>query len=152
MRHASAKTVYCLCLLPFFVAACGGDNDITGPSNRIPEVAGNYRGTTTIVFPEIPRTVTCSTTTSVTQSGSTVSIAPLQLTGADCAGLSVPVGSATIDATGSLGQESGSITQACGTYNFVGSGGFFGRDLRLSLAYTSRTCFNMNITINMSRS
>jgi hypothetical protein len=136
-------------------SACGdgGGNEITGPSNRIPSVAGNYSGTTSITFPELSRTVTCPTTTSVTQSGSTVSIAPLQLSG-QCGALSIPFGQMTIDTTGALGQDTGSFFEpSCGgTYNYSGSGGFFGRDLRLSAVYTSRTCYNMNFTINLTRS
>lgn len=131
---------------------CGG-NDSTGPSKRIPDVTGNYSGTTTFSFPELATTLSCATNTSVTQSGSSVSIAPLQL-GGSCAtnGLSsLPVGSTTIDNTGAFGNESGSTTEACGVYNWTGSGGFFGRDLRLSLVYTSRTCYDMNVTINLSR-
>lgn len=148
----SRKALYCLPFLLFLVAGCGG-NDISGPSNRIPDVAGNYRGTTTVAFPEISQTLTCTTTTSVTQSGSTVNIAPLQLSGTgDCSGVSIPAGPATIDATGSFGSASGSLIEDCGTYTYTASGGFFGRDLRMSLVYTSRTCLNMNITINLSRS
>ena len=32
-----------------------------------------------------------------------------------------------------------------------GSGGFFGRDFRLSINATSRTCYNFNMTVNLSR-
>lgn len=64
----------------FVLAGCGGGNP-TGPSNSIPNVVGTYTGNVTITFPEIPLTVTCPTSTSVTQSGSTVSIAPLVLRG-----------------------------------------------------------------------
>jgi hypothetical protein len=73
------KALWCAVIPLLFTVACGGDggNEITGPSNRIPNVAGNYSGTTTITFPELGQTVTCPTTTSVTQSGSNVSIAPL---------------------------------------------------------------------------
>lgn len=141
-----------LALIPLLIVGCGG-NDSTGPSKSIPTVAGNYSGTTTFSFPELATSLSCPTATTVTQSGSTVSIAPLQL-GGPCAanGLSsLPVGSTSIDNTGAIGSESGSTTEACGVYNWTGSGGFFGRDLRLSLVYTSRTCYNMNVTINLSR-
>jgi hypothetical protein len=145
-------TVGLLVLLPFIVAGCGG-NDSTGPSTSIPNVTGNYSGSTTFSFPELGTSLSCNTTTSVTQSGSTVSVAPLQLGGVCAAnGLSsIPVGSATIDKTGAIGSDSGTTTEACGVYNWVASGGFFGRDLRLSIVYTSRTCTNMNLTINLSR-
>jgi hypothetical protein len=138
-----------LMLLAFITVACGKDN-VTGPSSGVPNVAGNYSGTTTMVLPELSRTVSCPTTTTVTQSGSTISIAPLQL-GVACDNMSIPLGQATIDATGSLGQESGTFSETCGTYNYTASGGFFGRDLRLSFNATSQTCWNMNMTINLSR-
>ena len=61
-------------------AACGSHGtDLTGPSNSIPNVAGNYSGTATLSLPEINQSMTCTTTTSVTQSGGTVSVAPLVL-------------------------------------------------------------------------
>lgn len=139
-----------------FASACGGGggegaNGITGPSSRIPNVVGNYSGTTTVTFPELGQSITCPTSTSVTQSGSTVSIAPLILAG-QCGNVSVPFGQGTIDATGSLGgQTTTTYTDpSCGTYNVIASGGFFGRDLRLSVNATSRTCYNLNMTINLS--
>jgi hypothetical protein len=67
--------------------------------------------------------------------------------------LSIPVGQATINATGALDMGSGSGTftdPSCGTYSYSGSGGFFGRDLRISLSATSRTCFNFNMTVTLS--
>ena len=84
----------CALLLPvLFSVACGGEgggSSLTGPSNQIPDVAGSYSGTTTFNFPELGRTVTCQTTTSVTQSGSRVSVAPLQMRpgASECAGMS----------------------------------------------------------------
>ena len=143
----------CWSFLLVLVAGCGG-NDASGPSNQIPDVTGSYRGTTTVTFPTIPRTVACPTSTSVTQSGRTVSIAPLQLAGAECPPLSISAGSALIDATGSLGTASGTVSQSCGTYNWTSSGGFFGRDLRMSFLYTpgaSSTCVTMNVSIDLSK-
>jgi len=133
-----------------FSIACGSDGpSLTSPSNSIPNVTGNYSGTTSLSFPELGQNLSCATTTSVTQSGSTVSIAPLQL-GSPCS-ISVPVGNATIDATGSLGSSTMTDTESCGVYNMTGSGGFFGKDLRLSINATSRTCYNFNMTVNLSR-
>jgi hypothetical protein len=134
--------------------ACGDGNDsLTGPTNTIPNVAGNYSGSTTITFPELNVSTSCPTTTSVTQSGGgNINIAPLQVRCPDLGPLSLPIGEATIGATGSLGSESGSFSMECGVYTYSGSGGFFGRDLRLSLTYVSTTCLNMNITINLARS
>ena len=154
LRSGARTLVTCVAL--GLSAACGGGNDVTGPSapsptSRIPAVAGSYAGTITVTFPELNRTVSCPTSTSVTQNGGAVSIAPLQLSG-QCGSSSVPLGSVTIDTTGAMGQDVGSYTDpSCGTYNYVGSGGFFGRDMRISIVYTSATCYNMNITINLTK-
>ncbi|MGE3342575.1 MAG: hypothetical protein AB7L71_03980 [Vicinamibacterales bacterium] len=139
-------------LLPLFFTACGdGGNNLTGPTSTIPNVAGNYSGTMTASLPELGRSVSCRATTTVTQGGGgSVSIAPIQLTG-DCGLTSLPFGSATIDATGSLGSTTATLRESCGTYNASGSGGFFGRELRLSMVYVSSTCYNMNITITLTR-
>src|SRR5690348_3642335 len=80
-RSPMVAAVGLIVLTPFLVVGCGG-NDSTGPSKSIPNVTGNYSGNTTFSFPELATTFSCTTTTSVTQSGSTVSIAPLQLGGA----------------------------------------------------------------------
>jgi hypothetical protein len=147
MRHRSAVIVFAL-----FVTACSDDDGLTGPSNSIPNVVGNYSGTTTVTFSELSATVSCPTTTSVTQSGAVVSIAPLQL-GGDCGTVSVPVGQITIDATGSFPNESSTFVEpSCGSYSYTAAGGFFGSDLRLSLNATSATCYDMNMTINLTRS
>jgi hypothetical protein len=146
----SRKVFCCWAFLLFLVIGCGG-NDSSGPSNQIPDVTGSYNGTTTVTFPAIPRTVACTSSTSVTQSGSSVSIAPLQLSGAECPTLSISVGSATIDATGAIGSASGTVSQSCGTYSYTRSGGFVGRNLRMSFVYTSSTCVNMNISIDLSK-
>jgi hypothetical protein len=135
--------------------ACGGGSDggVTGPPvPQIPTVAGNYSGTTNIVFPEVGESVACPTSTIVTQSGSTVNFSPMVLGGA-CGGYSLPLGRTTIDNTGAIdgGSTTGTSSADCGTYTYTGSGGFFGRDLRVSLNYTSRTCLNMNITMTLTR-
>jgi hypothetical protein len=131
--------------------ACGSGTSLTGPSNSIPNVAGNYAGTTTVALPELGQTLSCSSSTSVTQSGSTINVAPLSL-GGQCNSLSVPIGQLQIDATGAiLGVSNDTSRENCGVYAWSGSGGFFGRDLRMSVSGTSRTCFNVNITINLTR-
>lgn len=139
-------------LLPLCFIACGGDgNNLTGPTSTIPNVAGNYAGTLSVSFPEVGRSASCRATTSVTQGGGgSINIAPIQL-GGDCGLTSIPVGSATIDSTGSLGSDSGTTRESCGLYTYNSSGGFFGRDLRLSIFYVSTTCLNMNITITLTR-
>ena len=135
------------------LSACGGGEgtSLTGPSNSIPNVAGSYSGTTTMTFPELSQSMTCTTSTSVTQSGSTISVAPLVL-GGQCGNVSVPVGQVTIDNTGAwLGSAVTTYNDpSCGLYSVVGSGGFFGRQMRLSINATSRTCYNVNMTITLS--
>ena len=135
-----------------FALACGSNgSNLTGPSNSIPNVTGNYSGSTTLTFPELARSVTCPTTTSVTQSSNTVSIAPLIWSG-QCGNVSVPLGQMTIDATGALlGNSSGTYADpTCGTYTYTASGGFFGRTMQLSMSATSRTCYNFNMTMVLS--
>jgi hypothetical protein len=67
--------------------------------------------------------------------------------------LSVFLGAQTIDSTGNIvGSNTTSYTDpSCGTYNATGTGGFFGREMRFSAIYTSRTCYNMNITMVLTR-
>jgi hypothetical protein len=148
------RTIGLAFVVSLLTAACSGNNgtSLTGPSNSIPNVAGSYSGSTTITFPEITRTLTCTTTTAVTQSGNTVNVAPLVL-GGQCNNISVPFGQATLDSTGALnlGPTSGTYTDpSCGTYSYNGSGGFFGRTLQLSVSATSRTCLNFNLTVSVS--
>jgi len=145
--------LFLIALAPLLLVACGGDggNNLTGPSSTIPNVAGNYAGTMTASLPELGRTASCRATTTVTQGGGgNVSIAPIQLSG-ECGLTSLPFGSATIDSTGSLGSTTATVRESCGTYSATGSGGFFGRELRLSMVYISSTCYNMNITITLTR-
>ena len=131
------------------LVAC--DKSPTAPS--VPQVAGSYTGTVTLVFPELAVSGTCPGNTTVTQSGSTVNIAPIIL-GGECGNLSLPVGQAQIDSTGAIvsGGNSDSFTDpSCGVYNVTGSGGFFNRELRMSVNATSATCWNLNMTISLFR-
>lgn len=147
MRYLSAFVTIVL------LSGCGGGSSSpTAPSTpSIPQVAGTYNGTVTMVLPELGQSLTCPTNTAVTQSGSSINIAPLVL-GGGCGGISIPFGSASIDATGNLiGAGSTTLTQSCGVYTATGSGGFFGRELRLSVNATSRTCYNFNMTAVLSR-
>jgi len=139
-------------LVAISVWGCGGGGSAAAPTPQIPNVVGNYSGSTTMTFPEAGQSVTCPTTTSATQSGSTVSLAPLVLGGA-CENVSIPLGQLTIDNTGAIqGQNSGTFDEpTCGRYTYVGSGGFFGRTLQLSVNATSSTCLNINMTITLSR-
>jgi hypothetical protein len=147
------KRLFLIVLAPLFLIACGGDggNNLTGPTSTIPNVAGNYSGTLSVSFPEVGQSASCRATTSVTQGGGgSINIAPIQL-GGDCGLTSIPLGATTIDSTGSLGSTTMTLRESCGTYTATGSGGFFGRDLRLSMIYVSTTCLNMNITITLTR-
>lgn len=145
------KKCVVLALVACVTSACGGDDAGTAPTPSIPNVTGNYSGTTTVVLPELGTQASCPTSTTVTQTGSTVNFAPMQL-GGQCQGLSIPLGQASIDATGALPSESGNYREpSCGVYSYSASGGFFGRELRWSGLYTSATCYNMNITITLTR-
>ena len=79
-------------------------------------------------------------------------MAPLVLGGV-CGNVSIPVGAGVIDATGALmGATSGTYNEpSCGTYSWTGSGGFFGRELRMSINATSQTCYKFNLTMNLTR-
>ncbi len=147
MRRAIVLVALCV------TAACGGGSP-SAPTPAIPNVAGSYSGSSTFAFPELQRSMSCPATTSVTQSGATVNIAPLVL-GGDCGNTSIPLGQTTIDTTGALagGSATGNYYDSTcgGTYNWVASGGFFGRELRLSITYTSTACYNMNFTAVLSR-
>jgi hypothetical protein len=140
------KLLISLALLP--LVACGGGNS-AAPTPQIPNVAGSYSGTTALAFPELGQSITCPTTTSVTQSGSTVNFTPLML-GGEC-DTSFPLEEATIDNTGAIQGESGTEDEECGRYTWVGSGGFSGRNLQLSVTASSTTCPDFNLTINLAR-
>ena len=133
------------------ISACGGDSP-SAPSPNIPSVSGRYAGNATLAAPQVDARVTCPASTNVTQSGKTVSIAPIVLTG-ECGSISIPVGQVTIDATGAIdGSASGSFNEpGCGTYDYVGSGGFVDRELRISISATSSSCYAFNFTAVLSR-
>ena len=140
-------------ILAILATACGGNGGgPSAPSPQIPNVVGSYTGSATLTLPELQESVTCPASTSVTQSNSTVSVAPIIL-GGQCGNLSVPIGQASIDNTGALiGSTTGTFNDpSCGTYNYGGSGGFFGREFRLSMSATSATCYNFNFTMVLSR-
>lgn len=139
-------------LAALLAAACGGGSP-TGPSSSIPNVTGNYSGTTTITMPELDLSMSCPTTTVVTQSGSTASIAPMVLRG-ECGAMSIPLGQVRIDNTGAIdgGSTTGTYTDpSCGVYNYAASGGFFGNELRISVSATSGTCWNINLSAVLRR-
>jgi hypothetical protein len=142
------------CFIASTVACGGKGTSLTGPSNSTPNVAGPYSGSMTISYPEINQTVTCPASTSITQSGAEVSIAPVQL-GGQCAASgspTLPVGNMTIDNAGSFGSTYQTVTSGSCTWQANASGGFFGRTLQASMQYVSTRCINMNIAFNLSRS
>lgn len=120
------------------VAQCGSSP--TSPSSQYPSVAGNYAGSVTIGVPALGGSLTCPASTSVTQSGASVTVAPIALAGS-CASIgSLPVGDGTITTTGSLGSLTLNdvVVASCnGSYNAVASGGFFGSSLQFSIVYTA---------------
>jgi ABC-type phosphate transport system substrate-binding protein len=152
MRRSAFFTMAVLFMLVGLVACGGSSSSPSAPSGpTIPAVSGNYYGTVNMAFPETGEAMNCPTSTVVTQSGSTVSIAPMVL-GGQCGNVSFPFGQMTIDSTGSFESGArGSYSMSCGTYNWVASGGFFGRELRFSMNCTFNTCYNFNLTIVLSR-
>jgi hypothetical protein len=136
--------------LASFAAGCGGGNDSVAPTPAIPNVTGNYSGSITINYQLIGRSISCPSTTTVTQSSANVTLSPLMLGGV-CPGVglaSLPLGDFTITNTGSLGTQTVNnfyMATCNGYYNASASGGFFGTTLQFSLLYTvasGATCVN----------
>ena len=149
MKVASLFTVLVVC-----VVGCGGSPTSPGGTQigQYPSVAGNYSGTTVLTYPELSETYSCPTNTAVTQNGGQLTIAPFVLNGV-CGGISVPFGAAVIDTSGEfVAATSGSFNDPeCGTYNYTFSGGFFNRELRMSMRATSPICYNFDLTITLAR-
>ena len=86
--------------------------------------------------------------------GDRVSIAAIQL-GSECGVGTVPGGQFTMSTTGALTIAPASVTDiACeGTYAVTGSGGFFDRELRITLNYasTASRCILRSFTTTMTR-
>ncbi|HZT76418.1 MAG TPA: hypothetical protein VFA27_07160 [Vicinamibacterales bacterium] len=123
-------------------SSCGSSSDSpVAPTPTTPNVSGNYSGTITITYQLIGRSITCPASTIVTQSGSTVTLSPLTISGA-CPSIgiaSLPGGDFNITNTGSLGSQSqNNIYMALcnGYYNASASGGFFGSTLQFTFIYT----------------
>lgn len=148
------KVVSVLTVLALFAAGCGGSPTSPGgtQAGQYPSVSGNYSGTTIMTFPELSETVSCPTTTAVTQTGAQLTIAPFVLNGA-CGGVSVPFGAALIDNSGAfVAASSGTFNDPdCGTINYTFSGGFVDRELRMSMRATSSICYNFDLTISVFR-
>ncbi|MGE0702618.1 MAG: hypothetical protein AB7P22_01640 [Vicinamibacterales bacterium] len=123
------------------------------PDDEIPQVAGNYAGTITLAFPENGTSMTCTATTSATQSGSTVNMTPIVLGGL-CDGINIPIGTVIIDDTGDIPASVSGTTNNpdCGTYNYTVTGGFDGTELQLSATLTSTTCDDATLTVVLIRS
>jgi hypothetical protein len=142
-----------LLIVALVAVSCGGSKGPTAPQGpQYPTVAGSYAGTVTVARPELGQSVVCPATMSVTQTNANVNISPIILAGA-CAGLSFPVGPVTIDQNGSFGSITGYTytDPSCGNYTVTGSGGFFGPQFQFSISAVSATCWNMNITANLTR-
>ena len=113
----------------------------TSKSSSIPSVDGNYSGSITITYSSIGGSVTCPASTTVTQVGATVTIGALTPSGACAsAGVSPPLGSFTIDNTGSLGSTTTNNVSdpSCnGAFNTTISGAFSGATLQFSFVFTA---------------
>jgi hypothetical protein len=123
------------------LSGCGGSNTPTTPSPpQYPAVAGNYSGTATFNLITLGASLNCPASTTVTQSGASVTLAALALSGS-CASLgSLPLGSFTISTTGALvplSQNNVPIADCNGTYNATASGGFSGSTLQFAFAFTA---------------
>lgn len=130
--------------------ACSSGTAPTSPT-QYPDVAGTYTGSVTVSFPDLARSISCLASTAVTQSGATLNIAPIVL-GGPCGNLSIPMGAERIDQLGALSAPAtGTIIDTCGTSTYTASGGFFGRELRLSMAVASTTCPRLNFTAVLTR-
>lgn len=146
MRHTGLAA----CLLCLGINACS--DKPAAPTPVYPSVAGTYTGTAT--FLTTAGNVTCASNTAVSQAGRSVNLAAIQL-GPECGVGTIPGGQFTISTTGAL--EIGSTTvfdNGCeGTYAVTGSGGFFDREFRLTLTYTSSTprCILRSFTTTMTR-
>ena len=148
-----------LLLVPLLLAAC--DGNVTAPNSPpVPSVAGSYSGT---VRPGGIDGIICATTTSVTQNGSYVALAPLQVgecintpTNSSVSSLglsSIPLSQTTIDETGRLGQVSGRLANhRCG-YSYWGTPSF-DPNLRMYLIMepaSEETCYGLRLTVNLTR-
>jgi len=120
------------------VAACS--SSATAPTaSGPPNVAGSYSGGVTLTTRSA--VLACPAQLTVTQNGTTVTLAPLVFTGT-CASLgSFPLGDATISNTGSMGRATQSLFfDACsGLYDVSLSGGFSGNTLHFALVYTAKS-------------
>lgn len=149
--RGSVRAIVAVLVVSAGTTACGGGP--AGPSgSRYPNVTGSYAGNATFTFPELQESYGCPASTSVTQDGGNVNVAPIVLRG-QCAGVSIPFGAVNIDTTGAIqGGGSGTTYEpSCGTYHYSASGGFFGRELRLSVIATSSTCYNYSFTAVLTR-
>jgi hypothetical protein len=150
------KQLCVLLLVPLLFAAC--ESNVTKPSPPsppIPSVAGHYYAGT------IQGNYWGPITTSVTQSGTTVTIEPLQVSNGRCP-LTIPFGETTIDETGSFGKKSGTFSWCDCFYYYDATGGFVERELRISLHASTNSpldeydfpvdgCYDLRPAINLTR-
>jgi len=151
------RTRCALLLVPLLLGAC--DSNPTAPNSPpVPFVAGSYSGTV--------RTsdagVICATTTSVTQSGSSVTIGPLQVgecingptNFAEYLGLSnIPFSRTTIDETGRLGPVNGTLPNSLCGFSYWATPSF-DPNLRMYLIVdpaSEETCYGLRLTVNLTK-
>jgi hypothetical protein len=125
------------------LAGCASKGTTTAPTPAVPNVAGSYSGSVTVTYHSILQSITCPATTTVTQSGTTVTMAPLML-GGQCQTIgvtSVTVGTFTISSTGSLDTRTVANVSlpSCGSYSTSATGAFSGSTLQLTIDYTAIT-------------
>ena len=134
----------------------------TGPTSQFPVTGALasysptptgviYNGTATKAVPQLQQSMTCPTSTMVSQNGNTLTVAPLILAG-ECHNLLMPVGEMTLDSTGAItSSNSGSFIVSCGTYTYTATGALVGDRLRLSIDAISEACPAFSMIAELSR-
>ena len=142
------------------LAACGGSfSDPGTPPTPTPppsylSVAGNYAGTVTVTYPPPTPALTCSATTTVSQSNDRVFFTPLVL-GPACGGTSIVIPQIIIDTQGRIPSFPQTISQTldCGVVSVVLDGGFTATQFHLSQVFTpvSGTCQRVTYDITLTK-
>lgn len=145
MRHVLVSAM--LACVALFVAGCGGGSSPTAPSTptgpTYPSVAGNYSGTMTFTFSTLGGSVTCPVSTTVSQTGASVTIGTITASGTCASFGTLPsLGTFTITSSGSLGTTTVNNVPggSCnGSYSTTFTSGFSGSTLQFTFAFSGAT-------------
>ncbi len=160
-----SRSAFALALCSLLAAgACGGSP--AAPTPAYPDIAGTYTGFATIEFVSTVNGITWGTDLSLTcpatvvakQSGGTVDLEPMLLSGS-CGMITLPLSRASIDESGTIqsGAAGGFNEPGCGTYLYQPTAaGFYvsgqwGRELRMKLAATSEFCMDFTLFAALHR-